>query len=226
MKGIGEPLSVFRIRLGETPPASETPGRFSITVAPFLATPESQMWGEGLAGDLIAGLSRFSTLDVLSGAAVASQARYVLKSAVREAGGRFRLTAQLVESETGAVRWAERFDFAHDSPFQIQDEILERIVATVVGQLQESGGARALRKRPDALGAFDLLLQGQYYADRLDPASAEKAIAAFEQALALQPDYAPALAMLALMRLRAWALSSRRVQPAGDCGDSGTRARA
>ena len=210
LKGILEPLRVFRIRLGEPAPEPEAPGGFSIAVPPFAATPDAQVWGEGLADDLVAGLSRFSTLSVLRGEAGAAQARYLLKGSLRAGAGRFRLSAQLIETETGAVAWAERFDYAQAEMLAVQDELIERIVATLVGRLHEAGAERALRKRPDNLGAFDLLLQGQRHADRLDPASAARAIAAFEQALALEPDYAPALAMLALMRLRAWALRPQR----------------
>jgi adenylate cyclase len=63
-----------------------------------------------------------------------------------------------------------------------------------------------LRKRPESFDAFDLLLRGRRHADRIDPQSAREAIDCFEKALAIDPDYAPALAMLALMRLRDWAL--------------------
>jgi class 3 adenylate cyclase/tetratricopeptide (TPR) repeat protein len=218
LKGIREPIRVYRIRLGEAAPEPDIPGRFSIAVPPFSAAPEAQIWGEGLADDLVAGLSRFSTLSVLGGpqganaeiplAARQLHARFALKGALRVAGGRFRLSAQLVEEETGAVVWAERYDYAEADVLTVQDRLIERIVATVVGRLQQTGAERALRKRPENLGAFDLLLQGQHHADRLDPASARRAIAAFEQALALEPDYAPALDMLALMRLRDWALRS------------------
>jgi adenylate cyclase len=223
LKGIREPIRVFRIRLGEPAPSPEAPGRFSVAVLPFAAAPEAQVWGEGLADDLIAGLSRFSALSVFGAAQGADardaarllHARFALKGALRKATGGFRLSVQLIEEETGAVVWAERFDYGESDVLAVQDRLIERIVATVVGRMHESGAERALRKRPENLGAFDWLLQGQRHADRLDPASARRAIAAFEQALALEPDYAPALAMLALMRLRDWALR----QEAGSLDD-------
>ena len=64
----------------------------------------------------------------------------------------------------------------------------------------------ASRKRPESLGAFDFLMRGLHHADRLDAASARNAIDCFEKALAISPDYPAAMAMLALMRLRDWAL--------------------
>ncbi len=89
---------------------------------------------------------------------------------------------------------------------EVQDELIERIVATLVGRLEETGAETAMRKRAENLGAFDLLMRGMHYADRLDPESAERAIECFEKALAITPDYPSAMAMLALMRLRDWAL--------------------
>ena len=211
LKGILEPIRVYRIRLGEPVPESDAPGRFSVSVPPFATSPDAEAWGEGLADDLITGLSRFATLAVLGPTHerdAPTPARFVVKGALRRAAGRMRLSAQLFDHESGAVVWAERFDYPEREVFAVQDDLVERIVATIVGRLQQSGAAGALRKRPEALGAFDLFLQGQHYGDRLDPASAQKAIDAFERALQLDSNYAPALAMLALMRLRAAALIS------------------
>jgi adenylate cyclase len=93
-----------------------------------------------------------------------------------------------------------------DDVLEVQDEVIETIVATLVGKLERTGAESAIRKRPEHLGAFDFLLRGLHHSDRLDPASARSAIDCFEKALAISPDYPAAMAMLALMRLRDWAL--------------------
>ena len=102
--------------------------------------------------------------------------------------------------------WAERYDRGANDALEVQDELIERIVATLVGRLEETGAQTAMRKRAENLGPFDLLMRGMHYADRLDPELAGRAIACFEKALASTPDYPSAMAMLALMRLRDWAL--------------------
>src|SRR4029077_295942 len=132
--------------------------------------------------------------------------RFVVTGAVRLTPSRLRLQATLRAGGTGRVLWAERYDRNRNDVLEVQDDLIERIVATLVGRLEESGAETAMRKRAESLGAFDLLMRGMHHADRLDPESAERAIACFEKALAITPDYPSAMAMLALMRLREWAL--------------------
>ena len=220
LKGIREPIKVARIRLGEPDQDAEMRGGISLAVLPFQAGQEDRHWGEGLADDLITALSRFSTLAVLSRAssfgydplkdpqrvASALGVRFVVTGAVRLTASRLRLQATLVEGATGRVLWAERYDRGANDALDVQDELIERIVATLVGRLEETGAQTAMRKRAENLGAFDLLMRGMHHADRLDPESAGRAIACFEKALAITPDYPSAMAMLALMRLRDWAL--------------------
>jgi adenylate cyclase len=220
LKGIREPIRVARIRLGEPDEVAEARGGFSLAVLPFQAAPQDQHWGEGLADDLITALSRFNTLAVLSRAssfgfdplkdpqqvASALGVRFVVTGVVRLSSSRLRLQATLIEGASGRVLWAERYDRNPDDAFEVQDELIERIVATLVGRLEETGAAAAMRKRAEALGAFDLLMRGMHHADRLDPASAQRAIECFQKALAITPDYPSAMAMLALMCLRDWAL--------------------
>jgi adenylate cyclase len=219
LKGIREPVGVARIRLGEPDQNTETRGALSLAVLPFQAGPDDRHWGEGLADDLITALSRFSTLAVLSRAssfgydprkdpqkvASALGVRFVVTGAVSLSPSRLRLRATLVEGATGRVVWAERYDRSASDALEVQDELIGRIVATLVGRLEETGAETAMRKRAETLGAFDLLMHGMRHADRLDPQSAQAAIACFEKALAITPDYPSALAMLALMRLRDWA---------------------
>jgi len=220
LKGIREPVKVARIRLGEPDQDAEARGGFTLAVLPFQAAPEDQHWGEGLADDLITALSRFNTLAVLSRAssfgfeprkdpqqvASALGVRFVVTGAVRLTPSRLRLQATLVEGASGRVLWAQRYDRGAGDVLEVQDELIERIVATLVGRLEQTGAETAMRKRAESLGAFDLLMRGMHHADRLDPKSAERAIECFEKALAITPGYASAMAMLALMRLRDWAL--------------------
>ena len=84
--------------------------------------------------------------------------RYVLEGGVRKAGNRLRITAQLIEAETGAHLWADRFDGALEDVFDLQDQITERVVGIVEPSLQRSEIERSRRKRPENLDAYDLYL--------------------------------------------------------------------
>ncbi len=74
--------------------------------------------------------------------------RYVLEGGVRKAGNRLRITAQLIEAETGAHLWADRLDGALDDVFDLQDQIADKVVGIVEPSLRQSEIERSKRKRP------------------------------------------------------------------------------
>lgn len=219
LKGIRESVQAFRIRLGEPDGTPGADNHFKIAVLPFQASGRHEHWGEGLADDFITALSRFDSLAVLGRAssfpyraesdprrvALDLGVRFLVTGSVRVLGPHFRVSTKLLEGSSGDVLWAERFDRSGEDVLAMQDEIVERIVATLVGRLHGTGAETAFRKRSETLGAFDLVLQGLHHADRLEPDSARRAVDCFERALALEPDTPLALSMLALMRLRGWA---------------------
>jgi adenylate cyclase len=220
LKGILEPVGVSRIRLGEPDHSAENPSAVTVAILPFRSSAEDRYWGEGLAEDLIAALSRFSSIAVFSRDSTFSfdpevdprrvsidlGVRFVVSGSVAVRNSQFRLLIRLLESSSGAVAWAERYSYRAKEVLDVQDQLVEKIVATLAGRLEHRSAETVLRKRPENLGAFDLLLKGRHYADKLDLQSARSAVSCFERALALEPDYAEAMAMLALMRLRVWAL--------------------
>ncbi|MFC7399008.1 adenylate/guanylate cyclase domain-containing protein [Chelatococcus sp. GCM10030263] len=228
LKNIVTPVRVFRAvpegAEGALPAVAEARQPL-IIVLPF-ANPggraEETYLSDGITEDVIAGLSRFGRLAVL-GMASSNAYRdrsvdlprlvaelgvhYVVQGSVRRAGDFVRLSVQLVDARSGLALWAERYDRVIDSLFAAQDEISETIVSTLAGQLEDEAAAAASRKRTENMEAYDFLLRGIHLARALDPASAAAAAAMFEKALALDPDYALALAWLALMKLRLWALA-------------------
>jgi len=220
LKGIREPVRVARIRLGEPDQLSESRNDLSVAILPFRSASDDRYWGEGLAEDLITALSRFRTLAILSHTSsfpfgpdedprrVATDlaVRFVVNGSVTVRRSKVSLSARLLDGASGAVAWAERYVYRAEEVFDVQDELVEKIAATLAGRLEHTATDTILRKRPESFDAFDLLLRGRRHADKIDPQSARDAIDCFEKALAIDPDYAPALAMLALMRLRDWAL--------------------
>jgi adenylate cyclase len=182
LKNIARPVRAYRVRVdrGDTTAAPTLlaprgalalPAKPSIAVLPFQnmsGDPEQEYFADGVVEDIITGLSRIRWLFVIArnssyvykGKAVDVRqvgrelgVRYVLEGGVRKAEGRVRITAQLVEAETGAHLWADRFDGALEHIFDLQDLITDRVVGIVEPSLQRSEIERSRRKRPENLDA-------------------------------------------------------------------------
>ena len=174
--------------------------------------PEQEYFADGMVEDIITGLSRIKWLFVIArnssfvykGKAVDVRqvgrelgVRYVLEGGVRKAGNRLRITAQLLEAETGAHLWADRYDGALEDVFDLQDQITDKVVGIVEPSLQRSEIERSRRKRPENLDAYDLYLRAVPHMATAMPADATIAAGLLEDALRLDPNYAAAHALLA-----------------------------
>jgi TolB-like protein len=221
LKNIVEPVHVYSIEVGPSPerpaPAARLalPDKPSIAVLPFQnmsGDPEQEYFADGMVEDIITGLSRIKWLFVIArnssfiykGKAIdVRQAgrelgvRYILEGGVRKAGQRLRVTAQLVEAETGVHLWADKFDGELKDVFELQDQITESVVGVVEPSLRKSEIERSRRKRPDSLEAYDLFLRALPYLTVLSPATLPMAAQYLKDALNLEPDYATAHAHLA-----------------------------
>ena len=81
------------------------------------------------------------------------------KASVRKAGARLRITAQLIEAETGAHLWADKFDGALEDVFDLQDKITGAIIGIIEPSIRRAEIERAQRKRPESLDAYDHYLR-------------------------------------------------------------------
>jgi TolB-like protein/Tfp pilus assembly protein PilF len=193
---------------------------FWVAVLPFKytgANADLAALAEGLSEEIVTGLSRFSYLRVIArGSTVRFKgeaadvrtagkelgARYVMEGSLRQAGTKLRVAVQLVDAASGAQLWAEAYnrEVGDVSPFQIQDDITDRIVATVAdsqGVLVRSMAA-PIRERPvEELSVSELILR--YYSFMQQTAHAEHAIvrAGLERALEREPHHAEGWAVLA-----------------------------
>ncbi len=173
---------------------------------------EQEYFADGVVEDIITGLSRIRWLFVIArnssfvykGKAVDVKqvgrelgVRYVLEGGVRKAGSRIRITAQLVEAETGAHLWAEHYDRLLDDIFAVQDEITMSVIGAIEPSLRKAEIERIKRKRPDSLDAYDLVLRALPFLYSAMPGGVATAIPLLEKALELEPDYARAQADLA-----------------------------
>jgi TolB-like protein/Tfp pilus assembly protein PilF len=223
--GEGKPAAPDEAVSKEKPPAHPAlPDKPSIAVLPFLnmsGDTEQEYFVDGMVEDIITGLSRIKWLFVIArnssftykGKAVDVRqvgrelgVRYVLEGGVRKAGARLRITAQLLEAETGAHLWADRYDGDIEDVFDLQDKITQGIVGTIEPNLRRAEIDRALRKRPDSLDAYDLYLRALPHMTSAMPEDAAIGMGYLEEALKLDPNYAAAHAYMA------WALEMRFVR--------------
>ena len=216
VKNIPEPVRAYRIKVeGETAPA---PGpaadgsgaaprdKPSIAVLSFnnmSGDPEQEYFSDGITEDIITDLSKLSGLLVIArnssftykGRAVDARevarefkVSHVLEGSVRRAGGRVRITAQLIDAATGHHVWAERYDRGLEDIFAVQDEITREIVAALDVKLlrgEQSTVWRQSLRRPDALDAY---YRGLDYLNRITREANVQAAHSFEQVIRLEPD--------------------------------------
>ncbi|HLB97100.1 MAG TPA: winged helix-turn-helix domain-containing protein [Acetobacteraceae bacterium] len=123
--------------------------------------------------------------------------RYVLQGSVRRAGEQLRITAQLAETETGTQVWAERFDGTWKDVFALQDSIATSVAVAIEPELRDMEIARAQRRLPGNLNAYEFFLCGmsRFYRATQDGMAAR--LRDVEEAIALDPDYAAAHALAA-----------------------------
>ena len=187
-------------------------GSLAVMLFKSLSTDEEQAYFcEGFSEDLIAALSRFRSLTVVSGNASFSYrdkqmspkaigkdlgVRYILDGSVRKLGKKMRITTSLTNAQDESTVWSEKFDTTIDDIFDTQDEIIETIVATIAGKVEVNEAKRVSNTRPENLTAYDMVLQGLEYHRRsnLTRSEAPKALELFEKAIETDPTYARAYA--------------------------------
>jgi adenylate cyclase len=134
--------------------------------------------------------------------------RYVLEGSVRQAGNRVRITGQLIDTATGAHIWADRFDGALDDIFELQDQVASNVAGAIEPRLRQSEIERASRKPTANLTAYDLYLRALAHLYRFTEEGFAEAVVLARQALAIDPSYVPAAALVgwcrALQRAQGW----------------------
>ena len=222
VKNIVQAIRVYRVqaatRAPQTVAALPLPDKPSIAVLPFQnmsGDPEQEYFADGMVEEITTAIARLPWLFVIArnssftykGKAVDVKqvacelgVRYVLEGSVRKAGGRVRITGQLIDTATGAHIWADRFDGALDDIFELQDQVASSVAGAIEPRLRLSEIERASRKPPESLSAYDLYLRALACVHRHTEASFAEAVALLGQALAIDPSYAPAAAMLSWCR--------------------------
>jgi non-specific serine/threonine protein kinase len=170
---------------------------------------EDEYFRDGMTEDVITELTQIKTLHVFPRAAVVAyrdkpatapeigkqlDAAYVLGGSVRRAGNRLRITAQLVETQTGHTVWAERYDREMKDVFEVQDEIARSITQALRISVSAQEQETIAQKPTENLQAYDYFLRGRNYTRR---ENLEFAMQMFEHAIRLDPNFALAHAGIA-----------------------------
>jgi TolB-like protein len=216
---------IGEVRSGQQPAAraavlKEAPGlalpdRPSLAVLPFAnmsSDPQQDYFADGIVEDILTALSREAWLFVIArnssfaykGRTVDVRqvgrelgVRYVVEGSVRKAGNRVRVTAQLIEAETSAHVWADRYERDLSDIFALQDDITQKVVAAVAPSLRALEIRRAQAKPTENLRAYDFFLRALPEIHEQTEQSAKRAEALLRKAVELDPGYPEALGMLA-----------------------------
>ena len=200
-----------------SPPAREA-ARFSVCVLPFTnmsGEPEQEYFSDGITEDIITDLSKVSALRVISRNSVFMykgrnvdvpkvarelKVSHVLEGSVRKAGGRVRISAQLVDAESNGHLWAERYDRDASDIFAIQDEISQAIVKALKLRLLPEE-KKAIERRgtgnADAHNLYLMARQVYVIGQEADKHSAEAIVRICRRATEIDPNYADAWALMA-----------------------------
>ena len=185
-------------------------GSLAVMLFKNLSKDEDQAYFcEGFSEDLITVLSKYSKLLVVSGNASFTYrdkskspkeigkelgVRYILEGSVRKLGQKVRIGAKLISADRENTIWSHNFDFTIDEMFDIQDELVETIVSTIVGHVDDEEVKQLVRVKPENHTAYDLVLQGLEYHRKSNVTleNAKKAVEFFDQAIEVDPNCARA----------------------------------
>jgi len=211
----GAPNSVERSSPDEATDNSSLSGKPSIAVLAFTNMSDDrdqEFFSDGIADDIITELSRSRSLFVIArnssftykGRAVDVKqvareldVRYVVEGSVRRSGSRVRVTAQLVDAETGNHIWAERYNRDVHEVFAVQDEISTAVANAVLPAISGAERQRSLRKQPENLGAWEAYQRGLWHMGKFTASDNVTAQQFFDRAIALDPTFSAAHAAYA-----------------------------
>ena len=190
-------------------------GRPSVAIMPFVnrsTDRADEVFAGGMSEDVAAALSLGRGLKVISQSATMAyrkdasdlrrigqelDARYILEGNTRRVGQTLRVTAQVVEADTGAILWTQKFDRPLTELAELQEELVEEVAANLGVQIQKVEMERALKK-PGDLTAWECVMRSWAAYARQTPESMASSVMEARRAVALAPDYAVARGTLAM----------------------------
>ncbi len=221
VKDLPEPIRAWRVAMDgiTATPESVAASRYALpsaAVLPFVnmsRDAEEEYFADGLTEDLITDLSRYRDIKVVSRNSTFAfkgrasdirrtarelDATFVVEGSTRRAADRVRITAQLVEAESGHHVWADRYDRELDDIFAVQDEIVHEIAARVHPHIERATGEQLGKASSASLGAWEMVQRGKWQAYQGTFESTAEAIRLFEIASQRDPDMTEAHAWRAM----------------------------
>ncbi|MBF9058271.1 tetratricopeptide repeat protein [Rhodobacterales bacterium HKCCSP123] len=210
----------YRLTLGPASPGASVTGPDLPQVPSLAVLPFANLTGsagrdylvDGIVTEVISALSRVSGIFVISSTSTFTYkgrpvdlaevgrelgVRYILEGSIQAAGDRLRIFTQLVEAESGHTIWQERFDGTAADIFELQDEVAARVAGALEPKLQHAEVLRAQAKPTESLAAYELCLRATPLVSKLHaPETLPEGLALLRQALALDPDYIHAHALI------------------------------
>lgn len=245
LKNIERPITAYEVEwtpddwkietvAAASAPALALPDKPSIAILPFQnmsGDPEQEYFADGMADDITTELSRFKSLFVIArsssfaykGKSIDTRqigrelgVRYVLEGSVRKAGNRVRISGQLVEAESGAHLWAERFDGSLDDVFELQDNVTTKVVSAITHSMNTAEGERARRKPVESLDAYDCYLRGLAALYQYDREGNDRALEFARRAIEIDPRFIPPYGLvircLSRSKVQGWVTDEERDQ--------------
>jgi len=225
LKNIDRPVRLYAVRPAGSAPQASLARAWSAEFLPSLDKPsiavlpfqnmsgdsEQEYFADGIVEDIITALSHFKSLFVIArnssfaykGKAIDIKqigrelgVRYVLEGSVRKAGGRLRITGQLIEAATGAHLWADKFDGEIGDVFDLQDRVTSRVAGVIAPKIEQNEIQRASRKPTGNLEAYDYYLRALASINQSTKAANENALRMLRKAVELDPQFAVAIAWI------------------------------
>jgi adenylate cyclase len=218
LKSVQTPTEVYRV----LPPTEGTklskiealePRRVAaLPLAILSSDQQDEYFADGLTEEIINTLSSIPGLNVIARTSVMKYKQAnksageigrelkvgtILEGSVRKAGGRVRITIQLIDVGSEAPIWAQKYDRQLEDVFKIQTDIAERVAEALKVQLLRENRTLIEQKAPEDIGAYVLYLRGRYYWSKRTKEDLEKAITYFGEAIQKDPNYALAHAGMA-----------------------------
>ena len=218
LKSVQTPTEVYRV----LPPTEDTKPKKSDALEPrrVAALPlailssdhQDEYFADGLTEEIINTLSSIPGLNVIARTSVMKYKRAIksvgeigrelkvgtiLEGSVRKAGGRVRISIQLIDVGSEAPIWAQKYDREIEDVFRIQTDIAERVAEALKVQLLRDNRKLIEQKAPEDIGAYVFYLRGRYYWSKRTKGDLEKAMSYFEEAIRKDPNYALAHAGMA-----------------------------
>jgi adenylate cyclase len=224
VKNIADPVHAYCVQLGsdavsepdqqQRDASLPLPDKPSIAILPFdnlSGDPDQRYFADGIVEDIITELSNYTWLLVIARNTSFTfrdkvvdikevgrklRVRYVMEGSIRRTGDRVRITAQLIDAQSGAHVWAEHFDRDLADVFAVQDEITQNVAGAIQPRLISAEAERARTKPPESMVAWDYAVRGRWHVLRLTKEHNAEAQRLLREGLELYPNSAPILTFL------------------------------